>query len=371
MRRAMRRAMRRRKRNRSSGGEPRVFEPQNATPFELDPSSKGVLATDKGGITPNGSRRLLRVDITKGHYPEIFRVVPREQLPKKLHVQYVNPEIIKGLYRTDRARLVDALSTETAKVTVSTKKPKYKARDRELDLGTIMILGIALRGGCADLVSELIGLSPKVTLMNMHKFCRPPFLHLKDIVLIAHNAARQLSQDRTTNNEVHPVVEVAEQIPQILARILKNSSKEMETTSWERRRKTFVRLLRDWNNDADCGIQVGLLLAGLRQLIWTGQKKVEKYFSWASSIVSMLGAIPVPGLAAVVPLADRAIQGWKNRQVDSFKKIWRQVLVGFRTEFLVPMLRNGCIVVDKRKYEIETGVFLMWYTQVMDWSSPE
>lgn len=377
-----------RRRNSSSKKDPQVFNGPRPAHFEIRDRSSQSVTTTSGKLEVLKQKKQpspCEINLAAGPYPRIFRYAPTETMPATLWVQNINPEILRGLSRTKRIQLIEALSRVSARVTVQVSeetksgrdKSKYVTRNTEVDLATVAILSLALRAAREDsearnLVSELVGLSPETTLRNMLAFCRPPFVCYQDIILITHNAARRTSQTRKSMPQQVPIASALKALTHLIAKIL-DSTPDMTEGGWEKHKEMFWQLLLNWDDDIDRAIHAALLLLGLRRLIANSQRKGIKFFDRAKLITDLVLnglAIPVPGVAVAGPVIGWGLDMWKEKRADKYKELWMEVKNKFTDEFLVAIARGEELKVGEDWILIQKELFKFWYDNVLSWASP-
>ena len=247
--------------------------------------------------SPDGTAILDTIDLTRQRYRAIAANAPRRRRPESLCVHLVNPDMLRALSRTQRLRLLRCLSKRHVSVCLSVRtlvgdQAAYDlATPREgltVDLATILILSVALRGDeNMPLVGELIGLSKPSTIVLLAEHHWPP---LRGSIMIAE-------------------------------------------------------LATNWTEGQDRGIQLGLVLAGLRLCLRKAMKRSTLYWERLAVLMqAILGGLGggfnpgAPAVLAIKPLMERLFGGVIKRGEKKFEEFWEKIWNGFRDEIetLIP-----------------------------------
>lgn len=143
-------------------------------------------------------------------------------------------------------------------------------------------------------VADLFSLSTEVTINNMPKSCRPPFLRIDDLVFIAHSAAWDISQNFMAKYEHPRAVWVAKNTPQLIYQISKNGRREMDRTDCVQRDRSSRGCYSDVQPE------------------WKGRRKLIGVSVGHRAIRTTFGGLSFrfPSLGVVAPLA-----GWTSKDV--------------------------------------------------------
>ncbi|KAI0166423.1 hypothetical protein GGR57DRAFT_446684 [Xylariaceae sp. FL1272] len=294
-------------------------------------------------------------------HKDILQGVPEDNRPTKLRIDRINPEILENsLGRDERIFLLEYLSKKKLEVAVNERKldPEtpgkrginetiratwiYVSKDKKvkIDLAIIMICSIAFRTTTDNqfrpLLGELIGLSDPDTLQRLAEY---PWLlpsRCAKISKIAHAAARNLTQRRPRGSgALYGSRSLYYLVPPIIATQLEglwhqgSSNKDIP----EGLLSELIHLATHWAEGDDRGIQLGLVLAGIKRLFDKIQEKEGKKWDnialGLKMVVSGLAAF-FKGAAAARPAIDEGMQRAKEAKMDKVQRDWNRIWADFQ-----------------------------------------
>jgi hypothetical protein len=329
-------------------------------------TKRGILRAAKG------EKNFGCVNLDAPEFKDVFNAVRGR--PSTLQVQRVDPDALRSLSRPGRRRAIEALASKKVKIVVLNPRGLFytKPDGDEVDLATVMILAIALRGKQHELVAELVGLSPVTVMKHLLKFCRPPFMRLADITGLVHSTARNIahSHDGRTAEPTTTVKLVA----RIIASLLEfTPHKSIEGQHRENLTNSFGKLLSRWDDDRDRGVHIGLVFAGLK--IYTQNKRIraEKKYAKATLLCDLvfasLSAVPTaaPVFAVANVFADHLLERGRAARVDPLQQLEQKVREHYHAKVDFPMVADRCINIEGEPIEIERKTYRLWMDGVLEW----
>jgi len=316
------------------------------------------------------------VELTDQMYEVLADVLSEERRPKTLRVQFMNPEILHDMRRTDKVRLLRCLSNGIQNIDLEIwRNGRSRMLSNEVDHATIMILSLAMRyKNHDDLLGELIGLStPRtISLLKNYKSVTPLMRRPGMITSLAHAAARNLTQCREGNEYRHGSRSLLQHVPDFIASIITQMDLKDDHSS-TLLGETFQQLAHNWpkpqdqivagieENDRhegqDRGYQVGLVLAGIKRSLHAqivrDKKQLEHVKLFVQVALKALAATPVGGRAftAFEPIADftndKRLKKLKDIAMDAWKDIYGHYLDNVETK----IQRHGEYAASWKKYK--------------------
>lgn len=385
-------------------------------------------------VTPKTSP-LERIRLSGDGYDDVFKDIPNR--PTTLNLLHVGAEKIDALGRPGRRLTIVALSSKPAMISLSRRKSDTRKESKEGNLAIAMILALGLRyemGESDDsrrlrrMVPELLGLSPPATICMFRDFCQPPFLDFDDILNLVHAVARNVAhhdegegEDAASDGEVdnekklknendteskantdenknidntavdeneaddhkggaaEPTLALRATV-EIVADVLNTSAKKIDknvsATPWAfpaKDAKFFMGCLKRWDNDIDRGIQVGLVLAGVRKFYQRIKDKKEKKYElsfWLVDIVlAGLTGVPIGGFVSGIAqsVLARAGKDLKSRKLDDVHKMFSVIMDFYYSKVEIPLHRDGGLAGVSG---VDAVVFTRWVDLVLKYDRP-
>lgn len=262
----------------------------------------------------------------------------------------------------------------------------HKEEDTD-DLATVAIIALAMRSSTENIdsderkmVTELLALSPPKTMECFCLFRRAAFLKIEDIVNFVHVVARNVAHDRldddnpdmgpdpigSTNEPIGTLGKAGDIVAAILRQVDPKKLPEEGSPSWESHATLYTDAVVKWPNDVDRGIQVGLVLAGIRKYFNmvknASEQKYKVAFFMIDVALSGLSAVPVGGIAFSLTQAiigsgrDRFTRKRLAKVEDAFEAI----LNAYYTKVEFPLHRNNMLRLDSASYRVDVATFTRW-----------
>lgn len=285
------------------------------------------------------------------------------------------------------------------------------------------------------MVPELLGLSPPATMYEFRDFCQPPFLDFDDILNLVHAVARNVahhdegegedaaSDGPVDDEEVHdeeksknendaeskantdknknpdntvvdenedddhkggaaqPILALRATV-EIVADVLNTSVKKIDSHKTDKNirdvpmakgAKFFTDCLRKWDNDIDRGIQVGLVLAGVRKFYQRIKDEKEKKFDLSFLLVDIvlagLTGVPIGGFVFGIaqPALAKAGKDLKGRRLDEVNKMFSVIMDFYYSKIEIPLHRDGSLA---GVGGVDAVVFTRWVDLVLKYDRP-
>ncbi|KAJ5244244.1 hypothetical protein N7489_004340 [Penicillium chrysogenum] len=282
------------------------------------------------------------------------------------------------------------------------------------------------------MVPELLGLSPSATIYMFRDFCQPPFLDFHDILNLVHAVARNIAhhdegegEDVASNEAVddekksknendaeskantdsnkngdNTVVDKNEAedhkggaaqpilalraTAEIVADVLNTSVKEIDSDNTGKNTSAagaplakdaefFTDCLQRWDNDIDRGIQVGLVLAGVRKFYRRIKDKKEKRYDLSLWLVDMvlagLTGVPIGGFvpAIVQSVSAKAGNDLKGRRLERVNDMFSAIMDAYYSKVEIPLHRDGGLAGVSG---VDAVVFTRWVDLVLKYDTP-
>jgi hypothetical protein len=385
-------------------------------------------------VTPKTSP-LKPIRLSGDGYDDVFKYIPNR--PTTLNLLHVGAEKIDALGRPGRRLTIVALSRKLAMITLSRRQADREIEPKKGNLAIAMILALGLRyetGGSDDnrrlrrMVPELLGLSPPATICMFRDFCQPLFLNFDDILNLVHAVARNVAhhdegegEDAASDEEVddeeksknendaeskantdennntdntdvdenvaddhkggaaEPILALRATV-EIIADVLNMSVKKIDKNVNTRPRvppakdaEFFMDCLQRWDNDIDRGIQVGLVLAGVRKFYQRIKEEKEKKYElsfWLVDIVlAGLTGVPIGGFVFGIaqPALAKAGKDLKSRRLDEVNRMFSVIMDFYYSKVEIPLHRDGGLAGVSG---IDAVVFTRWVDLVLKYDRP-
>lgn len=283
------------------------------------------------------------------------------------------------------------------------------------------------------MVPELLGLSPSATIYTFHDFCQPPFLDFDDILNLVHAVARNIAhhdegegEDVASNEAVddeeksknendaeskantdsnkngdNTVVDKNEAddhkggaarpilalraTAEIVANVLNTSVKRIDSDNTGKNTSAagaplakdaefFTDCLQRWDNDIDRGIQVGLVLAGVRKFYRRIKDEKEKKYDmslWLVDIVlAGLTGVPIGGFvpAIVQSVSAKAGNNLKACRLERVNDMFSAIMDAYYSKVEIPLHRDGGLAGVNG--DVDAVVFTRWVDLVLKYDTP-
>lgn len=345
-----------------------------------------------------------------GH-PAVFKDIPNR--PSELDLLRVKPEMIVALGRPDRRLMMTILESEKVTITLQEMSERNTAprngtrRMRELkeepevkecNLAIATIIAIAflpkVNKEQKAMVSELLGLSTPATMeLFREPFCHAPFIALQDVPNFVHVVARSVAhEDRGgTYKSLAKLRAAAEIVADILQNLNKSDSqqsrgmrqkvKEMMgrkdvsgPVPWSNDADLFKVCIREWSEDIDRGIQVGLVLAGMRKYFERIKDDLDRNYAvalgLADGLLAGLTGVPVGGFVFGIAqsVVSRVGAARADRSLEKVAQKFAAVLDAYYEYVELPLRRTGKLEIDGSNFDVNADVFCTWVNLTMKYN---
>lgn len=332
------------------------------------------------------------IELDEERYQDIFKDI--HDRPTTLNVLRLKPEMLIGLGRSGRRETITALARQKARIALSKRhtvggtdrrearraKPSKPVEDGDYNLAIATILSLALRyrernepdvdsGLCdRDTVPELLALSPPETMEAFRAFLEYGFLQFNDIPYLVHVAARNVAHDDEGGTD--EPISVLKNVSDLVSGILQETQKPVQVGEEEGEEsvKLFEPCLRRWSNDIDRGIQIGLVLAGIRKYFNNLKEAKEKRYAVAFGLVDVLlaGLTGIPAGGVAFSVTQSLVTQWKERKLEKrLKQVdgpFDIILDRYYQDVDFPLHKN---VSNEGEDSIDVMMFTRWVNLVM------
>lgn len=231
------------------------------------------------------------------------------------------------------------------------------------------------------MVSELLALSPPSTMENFRPFNREhDIIRLNDIPNLVHVVARNVAHDHHggTNEPIAALKMTVEIVADILEEEGKLPKWNQDTTQGGSRdeeiAQTFETCIQKWEDNIDRGIQVGLVLAGVRKYFERVKNEQEKKYAIAfgltDALLAGLTGVPVGGFT--FGIAQSLFSTWsakkKEKKLESIDEMFGLVLDKYNETVDFPLHRHKKLGGKAVTVE-DVEIFSKWVNLVMRYNN--
>lgn len=314
-------------------------------------------------------------------YDKVFKDEALNERPETLNILQLKPIKLDALGRPGRRRTVVALAEGKSiislfwtrpitdrNVAVYKRRPKFTAEEKPCDFATATIIALALHcmkdkedeedKEARRMVSELLALSLPSTMQSFRTFCKSPFMRFSDIPNFVHVVARNVAHDDEggADRPIEALRTAANIVADIIADNVNTTDlsekKESMVKRWAPYASIFKTCLQGWSNDKDRGIQVGLVLAGIKAYFETAKEdKSNKYdiaFFLIDVLLSGLTNVPVGGFAFGIGQSIASALGikMKDRALATIDQMYQLILDAYYEAVEFPLHRDSHVDPD-------------------------
>ena len=360
---------------------------------EPDVDAQGRLKTPLGKLSPPRTplslfhgRKVIPekdyaiVQLSHELYQKVFQSVSSK--PESFTVHAINPATIARLSLPNIWELMELLAetpTDFCAVDANghhiTEKHYLRQSSTSASTATVMAAAVALRGGHALFAELLAGGLPE-TVDQLEPFCRPPFLTLDDIPLLVHGAARHMVHHHHGHSETPSML--ASSIGKVTAHLLQSTN----MSSIEAQRSLgglLAKVMRIGGKAEDKGVQLALLMIGVKQYVAHGRESVEKNFEggevFVNCILGGLAGFPPAAIVAgaLAPAVGFGIKKSKDKKAAKWDRLQAHVNIAYGHIKSRIFVDGKVTVQDESKTKtivtVDSDIFCKYCEAIFDWTS--